>query len=145
MPKDKPRKRDPEAKKFARDQRVTANGFAREIWNMLRNRRCCGEKFRREYTFGPYTLDFCCVALQLVIEVDGEHHFTEHGIEYDRRRDDFLRKHGYQVLRIPGYAVLNEPREVRDQIIAKIKLLRKGDTPHPQPLSPKKGEGSDGN
>ena len=121
-----PRRRNPDATKFALDQRSTANEFATTVWNMVRNRGVCGEKFRREYTIQPYTVDFCCVSLKLVVEVDGEHHFTEEGIERDRKRDAFLRALGYEVLRIPGYAVLRDPGQVRDQIVAAIKQRRDG-------------------
>ena len=30
-----------------------------------------------EYPIPPYTADFCCVALKLIVEVDGEHHLRE--------------------------------------------------------------------
>jgi very-short-patch-repair endonuclease len=56
----------------------------------------------------PYTVDFCCVALKLIVEVDGEHHFTNEGMtrDRDRVRDRYLTELGYQVLRIPGYQVV---------------------------------------
>jgi len=91
---------------------------------MLRNRRCCGEKFRREYSIAPYTVDFCCIALKLVVEVDGEHHFTDIGIASDRSRDQYLRQLGYTVLRIPGYQVLREPESVRNQVTKAIIEIR---------------------
>lgn len=88
---------------------------------MVRNRGCHGEKFRREYSIGPYTVDFCCVALKLILEIDGEHHFTEEGLAHDRRRDAYLAELGYQVLRIPGYDVLRAPDDVHERIITAIK------------------------
>ena len=72
-------KRDRETVQFAREQRATANEFANHVWYMLRNRKCAGQKFRREYLIPPYTVDFCCVALKFIVEVDGEHHFSEDG------------------------------------------------------------------
>ncbi|NNE00798.1 MAG: DUF559 domain-containing protein [Pirellulaceae bacterium] len=116
MAKRQPRQRNSETTQFARDQRATANEFAGDVWQMVRNRGCCGEKFRREYVIEPYTVDFCCIALKLVIEVDGEHHFREVGKSHDQKRDAFLRKLGYEVLRIPGYEVLSEPGFVRARI-----------------------------
>ena len=73
--------RDPEAIEFARDQRATANEFARTVWQWVRNRQVCRQKFRREYLLPPYTADFCCVELKLILEVDGADHFTEAGQE----------------------------------------------------------------
>ena len=124
MSKRKPRRRNPEATQFAREQRATSNDFARLVWQMVRNRGCCGEKFRREYPIAPYTVDFCCVALKLILEVDGKHHFTNTGKEYDSRRDAYLQKQGYQILRIPGHDVIEEPAVVRDRIVGAITQRR---------------------
>ena len=102
--------------RFARDQRATANEFSQDVWQMLRNRRCRNQKFRREYPIPPYTVDFCCVALKLIVEVDGEHHQTDEGRRHDQRRDHYLAEQGYQLVRIPGYEVLRNAAAVRRQI-----------------------------
>jgi very-short-patch-repair endonuclease len=106
----------PEAISFARDQRARANEFAQNVWEMLRDRGCRKQKFRREYLIPPYTVDFCCVALKLIVEVDGEHHQTDEGRQHDHRRDHFLAEQGYHVLRFPGYEVLQNAALVRQQI-----------------------------
>ena len=129
------RSRNSDSTEFARNQRICSNEFVRDVWQMVRGRRCCGEKFRREYSIGPYTVDFVCVALKLVVEVDGEHHFTDEGIRHDKKRDGYLKELGYTVLRIRGYGVLNEPGKVRDRIVDSIKNLRRVSplTPNPSP------------
>ncbi len=128
--------RNPDAIAFARDQRVRANEFAQGVWQIVRNRGCRAQKFRREYSIPPYTADFCCVALKLVLEVDGEDHQTEDGRECDRRRDHYLAERGYAVLRIPGYQVLQDTTGVRrliettiDRRIEQLNPL----TPDPSP------------
>ena len=108
--------RDPDAIAFARDQRTRANEFSQHVWQMVRNRRCRGQKFRREYPIPPYTVDFCCVALNLIIEVDGEHHQTDEGRQHDQRRGRHFGERGFKVLRIPGYEVLRNAAAVRRQI-----------------------------
>ena len=80
------RARDPEAIEFARDQRAAANEFARTVWQWVRNRQVCRQKLRREYPIPPYTADFCCVELKLILEIDGAEHLTEEGRERDRIR-----------------------------------------------------------
>ena len=90
--------------------------FAQELWQMLRNRRCRNQKFRREYPIPPYTVDFCCVSLKLVIEVDGEHHQTDEGRKRDQRRDQFLLEQGYEVVRVPGWEVMRNSSDVLCQI-----------------------------
>ena len=84
-------RRSPEAIAFAREQRKNANEFADRMWQFLRNRNCKGQKFRREYPISPYTVDFCCVSLKLIVEVDGKDHFTEEGKLRDAKRDRELR------------------------------------------------------
>ena len=106
-------RRNPETIEFARDQRARANEFAADVWQMVRDRRCRGQKFRREYPIPPYTVDFCCVALKLIVEIDGDHHQTDEGRQHDERRDRFLSEKGYEVVRIPGYRVLRDPTAVQ--------------------------------
>ena len=83
---------------------------------MIRDRRCRGQRFRREHPIPPYTVDFCCVALKLIVEVDGEHHQTAEGRQHDQHRDQYLAEQGYHVVRIPGYEVLQNAAAVRRRI-----------------------------
>ncbi len=106
-------RRDPEPITVVRDQRTRSNEFAQDVWQMVPGRRCRGQKFRREHPIPPYTADFCCVALKLIIEVDGQHDRSEAGQQRDARRDDFLAERGYTVLRISGYDVLRDAVGVR--------------------------------
>jgi len=86
------------------------------VWQWVRNRQVCRQKFRREYPMPPYTADFCCVELKLILEVDGADHFTEEGTERDRVRDEALARQGYLVVRISGFDVLREPERVRERM-----------------------------
>jgi very-short-patch-repair endonuclease len=108
--------RSAEAIQFARDQRSTANEFVQTVWQWIRNRQICNQKFRREFPIPPYTADFCCVELKLILELDGAGHVTEPGREHDRIRDDVLTSQGYRVMRIAGYDVLREPEMVLERI-----------------------------
>ena len=110
------RSRSKEAIEFARDQRQGANEFAWTVWQWLRNRSCHRQKFRREFPIGPYTADFCCVELKLIVEIDGEPHLTDEGWERDRIRDQFLRGLGYKILRVPGFEVTREDGNAHERI-----------------------------
>jgi very-short-patch-repair endonuclease len=114
-------RRCPNAIAFAREQRKTANEFAHTVWHWVRNRKIAKQKFRREVPIPPFTVDFCCLKLKLIIEVDGAPHLTTAGKAYDRRRDRWLSEQGYQVLRIPGFAVLKTPDKVHVAIRNAIK------------------------
>ena len=83
---------------------------------MLRASRMRGQKFRREYPIPPYTVDFVCISLKLIIEVDGKGHLTEEGRRADEKRDQFLRDKGFEVLRINGYRITQDPLSVRTSI-----------------------------
>lgn len=99
-----------------------ANEFADTVWQWIRNRQICKQKFRREHPLPPYTADFCCIELKLTLEVDGEDHFTPEGKKKDRIRDEFLSGLGYRVVRIAGYEVLRAGREVLERIEREVKL-----------------------
>jgi very-short-patch-repair endonuclease len=118
--------RSEEAIEFARNQRRNSNEFATTVWQWIRNREIHGVKFRREHPILPYTADFCCTERNLIIEVDGEGHFTEEGIELDRVRDRFLKNLGYRILRIPGYAVIREGDAVITSIRDFVRESREG-------------------
>ena len=73
-----------EAIEFARAERAMANEFARTVWEWVRNRQIEKQKFRREVAIPPYTADFCCVELKLILEIDGADHVTAKGQRRDR-------------------------------------------------------------
>ncbi len=111
---------------FARSERAFSNEFAAIIWQQLRNRRCAGMKFRREYPIPPYTVDFCCLELKLIIEIDGKDHQTEKGQAYDQRRDAVLKSKGLYSLRVPGFQVVKNLAKVMDEIHRVVKERRGG-------------------
>ena len=64
-------------------------------------------QFRRQVPFGPYFVDFFCHKANLVIELDGSHHYEENGLEYDQFRTDYLeQEQGFSVLRFSNLDVL---------------------------------------
>ena len=40
-------------------------------WGLLRNRQLLRYKFRRQVPLGAVIVDFCCLSLKLVVELDG--------------------------------------------------------------------------
>jgi very-short-patch-repair endonuclease len=111
---------------FAKSQRRMASDYVLIIWQWLRNRQVLGQKFRREHPVPPYMVDFFCVELGLVIEIDGQPHLSPEGIAHDRVRDRFLKSLGYEVLRIPGYEILRDSQTVRNRIAGFVKAALDG-------------------
>ena len=78
----------------------------KRVWEKLRKEQL-GFKFRRQHGIGHYIVDFYCPERKLVIEIDGESHFTDEGIEYDKIRSDFLNSIGIEILRFTNEEVMN--------------------------------------
>lgn len=77
------------------------------LWYFLRKRQLENRKFRRQESIGKYIVDFYCPEENLVVELDGAQHFEEKNIEYDKKRDDYLRSLGLHVLRFKNEEVFN--------------------------------------
>ena len=66
------------------------------MWRLLRDRRFEGLKFRRQFPFQKYILDFVCFEPRVVIEVDGSQHF---GAMCDQHRAEILQREGFEIIR----------------------------------------------
>ncbi|MFZ6770419.1 endonuclease domain-containing protein [Undibacterium sp. Di26W] len=85
----------------------------KKLWQGLRGEQL-GVKFRRQYPFQYFVLDFVCLEKRLVIEVDGGQH-TE-AQTYDMHRTEVLKKAGFTVLRFWNNQVLSETSAVMEEI-----------------------------
>lgn len=101
----------------ARALRKSDNVAEGRLWSELRDRRLNGHKFVRQFPVGPYFADFLCRQKRLVVEVDGSQHF---GSGHDRRRDEYMRREGYSVLRFWNVDVLRETDSVLETILAAL-------------------------
>jgi len=65
-----------------------------------------------EYPVGIYSLDFAWVEKKKVIEIDGDQHqrFDEYQ-KRDKRKDKYLIKEGWKILRIPWKSMYNNTKE----------------------------------
>jgi very-short-patch-repair endonuclease len=90
--------------KLARKLRREMSPAEKLLWWALKQHPG-GNRFRKQCPQGPYSLDFACLAARLAIEVDGEAHDRGDRPERDARRDAYLRKCGFTVLRISAAEV----------------------------------------
>ncbi len=88
----------------ARALRQNQTDAERLLWKYLRNRQLFGYKFRRQVPIGPYIIDFVCLSLKLIVEVDGSQHMSN--INYDYTRTQYLEDHGFHVVRFWNNEVL---------------------------------------
>jgi very-short-patch-repair endonuclease len=84
---------------FARGLRREPTAGERRFWTLLEPWRANGWHWRRQAPVGPYVVDFVCKRIGLVVEIDGDSHYTEAGQRHDARRTAYLGERGYSVLR----------------------------------------------
>ena len=101
----------------ARTLRKDMTPAERIIWYALRAHRLKGAGFRRQAPIGPYIADFYCAGAKLVIEIDGADHTEPRQIEHDARRDIYMSRLGYRVLRIPAGDVMRDVDDVAQGIV----------------------------
>lgn len=83
------------------------------LWAHLRRNKF-GVKFKRQYSVGPYILDFYSPRNKLAIEIDGSQHIENE--EYDKERSRYLLILGIRVIRFWN----NEVNVNIDGVISKI-------------------------
>jgi len=116
-----------QTRNLARKLRGNQTDAEQRLWYHLRAGRLGGYKFRRQYEFPPYVVDFYCVAVKLAIELDG----SQHRYEVDAARTKYLRTQGVEVVRFWDNDVLSNTDVVLESIVAL--LQRRTLTPNPSP------------
>jgi len=91
------------------------------VWSVLKDKKLCGRKFRRQHSIGYYIVDFYCPAEKLVIELDGQQHYTPEGVEKDKDRDKHLNLMNIKVLRFENKQVINNLTDVLKVIKSNFK------------------------
>jgi adenine-specific DNA-methyltransferase len=86
----------------------------RIFWNMTRGRKFSNLKFRRQFSVGPYILDFYCPEIGLAVEIDGGQHAAE--VAYDDARTKFINKLGIKVIRFWNNDLTKNPSGVYDEL-----------------------------
>ena len=77
-------------------------------------------KFTRQKPLGQYVADFYCSRHRLVIELDGDSHYTDRGQRYDEARTLALETQGLRVIRFTNVEVADHFEAVCDAITAAL-------------------------
>ena len=108
------------------------------LWSRLKGKQVLGLRFRRQYSVGPYSLDFYCPAVRLAVEIDGDSHWIGGAVEYDRSRQDFVESFGIRFLRFPNSEIYEDLDGAVQVVEGKAKELMTGKE-LPPPAPPSKG------
>src|SRR5260221_11155928 len=73
-------------------------------------------RFSRQKPLGNYIADFYCASRLLIIEVDGDSHFTDPGEAYDDRRSTALEAKGVRIIRFTNLEVMEQFEAVCQRI-----------------------------
>ena len=120
----------------AKQLRLDQTDAEARLWYHLRAHRFLGLKFKRQKPVGSYIVDFICLELGLVIEVDGGQHNEDQA--YDQRRSQRLAAEGLHVLRFWNDEVLHDT----DAVLEQIQLVIESKAPSPLAPLPQAGEGN---
>lgn len=114
---------DPVLKQRRQELRRNQTETEKTLWSHLRNRQFFGMRFFRQYSIGPYILDFYCPTVKLAIELDGGQHNQYENKEYDLSRSEYLNTQGIDVIRFWNHEVLLDVQSVLAKLELKVTPL----------------------
>ncbi len=111
-------------KQYRQSLRNNSSEPEKRLWQVLRSNQL-GVKFRRQHGICQYIVDFYCAQLKLIIEVDGDSHFSDEACNYDAARDKFLSSLGFVTVRIKNDEVMQNIEGVYEIIKKQIESRAK--------------------
>lgn len=96
-------------RKELRENLTPAEAF---LWKNLKSRKFEDKRFTRQHSIGTYIVDFYCASEKLIVELDGDGHFSTNAMEYDENRTKYLENLGFTVIRFKNKIVFENLRSV---------------------------------
>jgi very-short-patch-repair endonuclease len=107
-------------KQISRTLRNNSTDAERRLWSALRLKQLNGFQFYRQRIIVNYIVDFFCPRAKLIIEVDGGQHYFGKTQINDLKRDEYLKKIGFEVLRFSDRDVLTNIEGVVENILTNL-------------------------
>ena len=98
----------------AKELRKNMTAAERKLWHQYI--RIFQFRVLRQIPIDYFIVDFYCPTLKLVIEIDGDSHYTEQGQDYDRERSQRLESYELKVIRFTNQQVLEHFDGVCEEI-----------------------------
>ncbi|MCC8132037.1 MAG: endonuclease domain-containing protein [Oscillospiraceae bacterium] len=128
MPQYGPVKKNNDMLDRAKELRKNMTPQEKKLWYMFL--RGYPVKIYRQRIIESFIVDFYCSSARLVIEVDGNQHYTEDGLAYDRDRSVIIKRYHLKVLRFTNAQVdqeFNAVCKTIDRVIKQRIEMLKGD------------------
>ncbi|HNX56687.1 MAG TPA: endonuclease domain-containing protein, partial [Prolixibacteraceae bacterium] len=94
------------------------------VWELLKEKKMVGLRFKAQHPIDIFIADFYCHALKLVIEIDGEIHKSKDQKEYDIGREAELEHWGIKVIRFTNEEVKKNIEHVKKEIEHECEVRR---------------------
>jgi very-short-patch-repair endonuclease len=114
---------DPTLEQRRRELRRNQTDAERALWAKVRNKQFFGIKFFRQYSIGPFIVDFYCPKVKLAVELDGGQHSQSDNRESDAARSKYLKTQGIDVMRFWDNEVLLDIESVLSKLALKVTPL----------------------
>ena len=109
---------------YAKENKQSMTKAEACLWKYaLSKRQMLKYAFRRQRPLANYIVDFICLKLKLVIEVDGYSHQLQENEIKDLKRQKEIEDLVFTVIRFKDEEVLNHMNQVREAIQRQIKVI----------------------
>lgn len=106
-----------ELKPLRKSLRNNSTSAEATLWNQLKQRQLRGRKFRRQHSIGNFIVAFYCPEEKLVVELDGENHFWEEGMQKAMAKTVYLNRLCIRVIRFENKWVFDDMDFVLTEIV----------------------------
>jgi very-short-patch-repair endonuclease len=122
----------------AKYMRANPTDAEKRLWSILRAKRLCDYKFKRQVVIDWYIADFVNFEYRVIVEADGSQHADN---KYDEKRDAYLENQGFKVIRFWNSDSLKETGAVAEAILHALISPPLPSAASRLPPAPARGEG----
>jgi very-short-patch-repair endonuclease len=98
------------------------------LWSKLKKSQFENCRFVRQYSVGPYILDFYCPKLRFAIELDGNQHKEIDSVLYDKDRGEYLKSVDIKTIRFWNNDIIkdmqNMLKNLHKELLARTSPLK---------------------
>jgi very-short-patch-repair endonuclease len=113
----------PDIFKKAKELRRYETEAKKRLWGKLCRNQMLGLQFRRQHPINRFIVDFYCIKIKVVIEVDANIHEIPENKVYDIGRSQVLNDFGITLIRFSNNQIIDDIENVLRSIEENVKQL----------------------